>query len=103
MCDKCKNKKSHNITNIILIIILIILIELVVGTIGFYVYNNLNWVDSFRNAAMIIPAVGEPINAQTDCGKIYSSTYSLVTGFVTIVIIAILVGEIIAKETEETS
>lgn len=101
MGDQTDEKKFHNITDIILIIILIILIELVVGTIGFYVYNNLNWVDSFRNAAMIIPAVGEPINAQTDCGKIYSASYSLITGFISIVIIAVLVGEIIAQETRE--
>ena len=92
------NGKKSNISEIIYNIILILTIELIVGIIGFHIYNNLNWIDSFKSASLIIPGVAENIPATTMSGKLFTSIFSLITGFITFVIIAILVGEIIINK-----
>lgn len=95
MSDKENNEKEMtSVSNVILIIILILLVELVIGTIGYMYFNNLSILDGFRNAALVLPGVGEDVIAKHPAGKIWSSVYAMTTFFITIVVIGVLAGRI---------
>ena len=59
---------------------MILVVSLGIGMIGYRYLANLNWVDSFFNASMILTGMG-PANAMpNDTAKIFSSCYALFSG-----------------------
>ncbi len=72
----------------------IILFSLGLGMIGYRYYGNMNWVDAYENAAMILSGMGPVDSMKTVEGKIFAGTYALFSGIVFLVVIAIIMAPI---------
>jgi hypothetical protein len=53
---------------------------LVIGMVGYHVFENLGWVDSFANASMILSGMGPLGELKTTGGKIFAGCYALFSG-----------------------
>jgi len=51
-----------------------------IGTVGYHVTANLNWVDSFLNASMILTGMGPVDKLETDTSKLFASFYAIFSG-----------------------
>jgi hypothetical protein len=68
-----------------------------IGILGYRFLENLSWVDSILNAAMILGGMG-PVNPlQTNAGKLFASFYALFSGIVFLVSVGLLVAPIIHR------
>jgi len=67
----------------------IVLFSLGIGLLGYMIFEGLDLVDAFLNAAMLMGGMG-PVNTQyTDGGKIFAGFYAMYCGFVLIFSVAI--------------
>ena len=55
-------------------------ISLALGMAGYAYFEGLDAVDSFLNAAMILPGMGPVATMQSDAGKIFAGSYALYSG-----------------------
>lgn len=53
---------------------------LLIGMIGYHLFENLGWVDSFANASMILSGMGPLGELKTTAGKIFAGCYALFSG-----------------------
>ena len=75
--------------------LLMIIFALFCGMLGYHEFENMSWVDSFVNAAMILSGMG-PMGALTTVGgKIFAGCYALFSGLAFILIIGIIFAPII--------
>ncbi len=58
----------------------LIVFSLGIGMAGYHFLENLNWVDAFTNAAMILSGMGPLAGLQTKSGKIFAGCYALFSG-----------------------
>lgn len=65
-----------------------------IGMAGYHFFENLGWVDSFLNAAMILSGMGPVATLQTTSGKIFAGCYALFSGLVFISIAGILLAPV---------
>lgn len=64
--------------------------SLLMGMLGYHLFENLNWVDSLVNAAMILGGMGPVNELQTDPGKVFAAFYALYSGIVFLLAAAVL-------------
>jgi hypothetical protein len=69
-------------------------IALGIGMLGYHTFENLNWVDAFVNAAMILSGMGPVNQLNTDSGKIFAGCYALFSGLVFITATGIFLAPI---------
>lgn len=70
----------------------LVVTSLGVGMIGYHVTENLSWIDSFLNAAMLLGGMG-PVNAPaTFGGKMFAGLYALYCGLAVIMIAGLLLA-----------
>ncbi len=74
-----------------------VLLSLFAGMVGYHHYENMSWVDSYVNAAMILSGMGPVSTLQTDAGKIFAGTYALFSGIVFLVIMAVIFSTLIRR------
>ena len=55
------------------------------GILGYHTLENLSWIDSLLNAAMILGGMGPVDPVKTDGGKLFASFYALFSGIVFLV------------------
>ena len=65
------------------------------GMLGYHMTENMDWVDSFLNASMILSGMGPAANLATTSGKIFSGVYALFSGLAFIAIVVIMLSPII--------
>jgi hypothetical protein len=58
----------------------LIVVALIIGMVGYHVFENMNWVDSFVNASMILSGMGPVGELKTAAGKIFAGCYALFSG-----------------------
>ena len=58
----------------------LIAFSLGIGMAGYHFLENLNWLDAFTNAAMILSGMGPLAPLQTTTGKIFAGCYALFSG-----------------------
>ncbi len=63
--------------------------SLAAGMAGYAYYEDLGWVDSFLNAAMILSGMGPVHNPDSAGGKLFAGIYALYSGFAVLVIAAV--------------
>ena len=75
----------------ILIVLFIIMLVVSVGTIGYRVFGEMEWIDAFHNGAMVFTSTSliNPVTAYN--GKIFSAFYNLMSGIFVLVIIGVIV------------
>lgn len=60
----------------------LIALSLLVGMLGYHYLGDLNWVDSFMNASMILGGMGPVDPLKSDAAKIFAGVYALYAGLV---------------------
>ena len=65
-----------------------------IGMAGYHIFEKMNWVDSFANAAMILSGMGPFGPLATTCGKIFAGCYALFSGLVFITVTGILLAPV---------
>jgi hypothetical protein len=61
-----------------------------IGTIGYHLFGELAWIDSFLNASMILTGMGPVDHLNTPSGKIFSALYALFSGIAFLTFAAVL-------------
>jgi len=70
--------------------LLLLFFSLAVGVLGYHFLENLSWIDSLLNAAMILGGMG-PVNPlQTTAGKLFASFYAIYSGVILLASVGIL-------------
>jgi hypothetical protein len=70
----------------------ILAVSLGIGMTGYHCFENLNWVDAFVNAAMILSGMGPVNQLNTNGGKIFAGCYALFSGLIFISAVGILLA-----------
>jgi hypothetical protein len=71
--------------------------SLFAGICGYHYTENLSWLDSFLNAAMILGGMGPVATVQTTAGKIFSGCYALYSGLAVLAAVGIMAAPIIHR------
>ena len=75
----------------------LIIISLFLGTFGYRFFSELNWLDSFYMASMILTGMGPVFEMKTHAAKIFSSFYALYSGIAFLSITAVFFAPIIHR------
>jgi hypothetical protein len=69
-------------------------VGLVIGITGYMFFENMNLIDAYANAAMILSGMGplQPLN--TNGGKIFAGTYALFSGLLIITATAFVIAPV---------
>lgn len=92
-----KAPRSRFLTRLIRSLIIgffLIYLGLVMGMMGYHTFENMSWVDSFANAAMILSGMGPFGDLHTTAGKIFSGFYALFSGLFFILVVGIVFAPI---------
>ena len=68
----------------------ILLFSIGIGTVGYHLFGQLPWIDSFLNASMILTGMGPVDHLNTNAGKIFSALYALFSGISFLTFVAVL-------------
>ncbi len=70
----------------------IILASLILGMAGYAYFENMDIVEAYENAAMILSGMGPVSDIKTKAGKIFAGSYALFSGVVFLIVIAIIIA-----------
>jgi len=68
---------------------IMVLVSLAVVMAGYAYFEDLGWIDSFVNAAMILSGMGPLHDPESTGGKLFAGLYALYSGFAVLVIAAV--------------
>lgn len=68
----------------------LIVLSMLIGTVGYHYLADLNWIDSYLNAAMILTGMGPVDPMKSNTAKIFSGLYALYSGCVFLTVAAIM-------------
>ena len=72
-------------------------ISLALGMLGYHVFEQLGWLDSFLNASMIMSGMGPLWSPQSDAGKLFAGLYALYSGLALLVFVGITFAPLIHR------
>lgn len=81
----------------LMIALAVTVVWLIIGTIGFYLTDNLSFDDALLNASMLVGQMGPTANFTTPLGKYFASFYAIVSGLVLVGITGIAYAPIIHR------
>jgi hypothetical protein len=67
------------------------------GTIGYHLFGQLKWLDSFHMASMILTGMGPVAEMETDGAKLFSSFFALYSGVAFLSITAVFFAPIVHR------
>lgn len=85
-----QRKYYHRLTRSATIALTLIGVSLIIGMVGYHCFENLNWVDSFANASMILSGMGPLGELKTTGGKIFAGCYALFSGVAFLTSVAVV-------------
>jgi hypothetical protein len=68
---------------------IMVIVSLAVGMAGYAFFEDLGWIDSFVNAAMILSGMGPLHDPESTGGKLFAGIYAIYSGFAVLVIAAV--------------
>lgn len=74
-----------------------VLLTLGIGMLGYHVLENMDWLDAYVNASMIMSGMGILTAPLSEAGKLFAGTYALFCGLVLIVSTAIAFTPVIHR------
>ena len=77
--------------------LIMIAISLAVGMAGYAAFEDLDLVDSFLNASMILSGMGPLHNPDSTGGKLFAGFYALYSGFAVLAIAAIMFAPVVHR------
>lgn len=69
-------------------------VALGLGMADYHYFEEMNWVDAFENAAMILSGMGPVSTLQTDPSKIFAGCYALFSGLMFITVTGIVLAPV---------
>jgi len=73
------------------------LFSLLIGVVGYHFLEDLSWVDSLLNAAMILGGMGPVNELHTTAGKLFASFYALYSGVIFVVVAGVLFAPVVHR------
>ncbi|MEX2235616.1 MAG: hypothetical protein WD824_25880 [Cyclobacteriaceae bacterium] len=77
--------------------LLLICISVVIGTLGYHHFAQLDWLDSFHMACMILTGMGPVAEMTTNNAKLFSSFYALYSGVAFLSVTAVFFAPVIHR------
>ena len=71
-------------------LLIILAFSLGMGMVGYHVFGNLAWLDSFLNASMILTGMGPVDHLDTDAGKLFAGIYAIFSGVAFLTFVGVL-------------
>jgi hypothetical protein len=75
----------------------LIVFSVLIGTIGYYHFGKISWLDSFHMACMILTGMGPVVEMTSTSAKLFSSFYALYSGVAFLSITAVFFAPIIHR------
>lgn len=75
----------------------LIFFSVLMGTLGYHHVADLDWIDSFHMACMILTGMGPVVEMASDKAKLFSSFYALYSGVAFLSITAVFFAPIIHR------
>ncbi|MEI9921947.1 MAG: hypothetical protein WDO14_24610 [Bacteroidota bacterium] len=75
----------------------LIVISVGIGITGYRYFADLQWIDSFHMACMILTGMGPVVDMTTDSAKIFSSLYALYSGVAFLSIVGVFLTPIVHR------
>ncbi len=72
----------------------LIAISLLIGMIGYHSIENLEWLDAFLNAAMLLGGMGPLEHNRNAAGKVFEGIYALYCGLAVISVAGIILAPV---------
>lgn len=72
-------------------------ISVLIGTLGYFYFGNISWLDSFHMACMILTGMGPVVEMSSATAKIFSSFYALYSGVAFLSVTAVFFAPIIHR------
>ena len=63
-----------------------------IGMVGYHFFEQLDWLDAFANAAMILSGMGPLAPLQTSAGKLFAGCYALFSGLLFLTVAGIILA-----------
>lgn len=76
---------------------ILILFSVSVGTIGYHIFGQLKWLDSFHMSCMILTGMGPVAEMKSAGAKIFSSLFALYSGVAFLSITAVFFAPIVHR------
>lgn len=99
-----KNQKVATLPNFFLRLgryasfaIMLVLFSVLIGTFGYHFLAQLNYLDSFHMACMILTGMGPVAEMTTNAAKLFSSFYALYSGVAFLSITAVFFSPVIHR------
>ncbi len=77
--------------------LVLVVVSLLAGMLGYEYFEDLNILDGFLNASMILSGMGPLHEPHTAGGKIFAGIYALYSGFAVLVIAAVMFAPVIHR------
>ncbi|MDB5187973.1 MAG: hypothetical protein JWO50_493 [Candidatus Kaiserbacteria bacterium] len=77
--------------------VLLIAISWLIGILGYHMLENMSWLDSVLNAAMILGGMGPVDQLHTTAGKLFASFYAIFSGVVFLASVAVLFAPVLHR------
>ncbi|HVY88823.1 MAG TPA: hypothetical protein VG942_08140 [Hyphomonadaceae bacterium] len=87
---------SRMVGNIVFATIIIAL-ALAAGMAGYHFLENLNWIDAFLNASMILGGMGPVAELKTDAGKLFAGGYALFAGLLFVLLSGVVLAPVLHR------
>ena len=76
---------------------LLIAVSLFGGMVGYRHFENMEWIDAFANASMILSGMGPLAQPQTWGGKLFAGVYALYSGLALILATGVLFAPVVHR------
>ena len=76
---------------------ILITFSVFMGTLGYHIFGQLSWLDSFHMSCMILTGMGPVMEMKSDIAKIFSSLYALYSGVAFLSITAVFFAPIVHR------
>lgn len=77
--------------------LILILFSLGIGILGYHFLNELSWLDSLLNAAMILTGMGPVDPLKSDAAKWFASLYAIFSGVAFLSIVAVFLSPMVHR------
>jgi hypothetical protein len=82
--------------NIVLALI-IIGFALAAGMVGYHLTENMDWLDAFLNAAMLLGGMGPVDQLHTAAGKLFAGVYALACGLLFVLVSGVVLAPVLHR------
>lgn len=76
---------------------LIVGASLGLGTVGYWYFESLSWLDAFLNASMILSGMGPIHHPETTSGKLFAALYAIYSGVVFLVTVGVIAAPMLHR------